>query len=61
MNSERRAILRQLFLIRYTSLLKRLRATENITEEQHETLIKNLLRIDWIDTQLNKVKPLSFS
>ena len=52
MSPEEESFLRQLFLIRYTSLLKKIQEHIPVSEETLQTLKSTLLRIDWIDQQL---------
>ena len=51
-NEEDIRLLRQLFLIRYTSLLKQIQAKFTLSDTIAEELQTTLLRIDWIDQQL---------
>ena len=52
MSPEEESLLRQLFLIRYTSLLKKIQEHIPVSEETLETLKKTILRIDWIDAHI---------
>lgn len=51
-NDDEKRLLRQLFLIRYTSLLKQIQAKFTLSDTIAEELKTTLLRIDWIDQQL---------
>jgi len=55
-NSQR--ILRQLFLIRYTSLIERIRDKLSLSQETTEILVKAIVKVDWIDETLDEVKAL---
>jgi hypothetical protein len=55
-NSQR--ILRQLFLIRYTSLIERIRDKLSLSQEITEILVKAIVKVDWIDETLDEVKAL---
>lgn len=57
-DDETHRFLRQLFLIRYTSLVERIREKMNLTDEVAESMMNAVVRVDWIDTTLHEVKSL---
>ena len=53
-----RRVLRQLFLIRYNSLIERIRDKLGLSQETTEILVKAIVKVDWIDESLDEVKAL---
>lgn len=55
-SEEYRRFLRQFFLIRYTSLLERIKQRIPIDDTTAKTLANTLASIKWIDDTLDEVK-----
>ena len=47
---------RQLFLIRYTSLLSILKTKANLNDQQVKELQEAIVNVTWIDGKLNKIQ-----
>ena len=47
---------RQLFLIRYTSLLSILKTKGNLNDQQLKELQEAIVNVSWIDNELNKIQ-----
>ena len=55
-NEQAKRFLRQILLVRYKLLLKKVQSVYNISDSTLETLYQKIVNIQWIETDENRIR-----
>ena len=55
-NEQAKRFLRQILLVRYKLLLKKVQSVYNISDSTLETLYQKIVNIHWIETDENRIR-----